>query len=261
LTSEWTLEERDGLTFAVSGALSAVPGIGHAFSTRCADGGDRFDLGGALDVLPEFAARRRRLGMAASLDAVPAAPHQVHGTRLLDASLLAVDGLKPEADGIVADRREMPGVASAVRTADCVPILIADSAGKAAAAIHAGWRGTAAGIARSAVEELERRGFQASDLVVALGPAIGACCYEVGDEVLQAIEKGTGYRENGRNLDLRAVNARILRASGVLPGSISVAPWCTRCNPTLFYSHREDPVGAGRMLSCIGWTRPNAGVP
>lgn len=261
MTAEWTLTERNGLTFAACAALSALQGIGHAFSTRRADGGDRFDLGGAVDDHPDFASRRRRLGAAASLAVVPVAPRQVHGTRFLDAASLAVDGPQPAADGIVADRRDRQSSAPAVRTADCVPILIADSAGRAVAAVHAGWRGTAAGIARVAVAELERRGIEASGLIVALGPSIGACCYEVGDEVLRAIEVGSGYRKKGQNLDLHAVNARILQASGIPTESISSAPWCTRCNPELFYSHRGDPEGAGRMLSCIGWTRPSGGVP
>jgi len=261
LPPDWSLEDRDGLTVAICRTLLGVPGVGHAFSTRCADGEDGFDLGGAVDDRPEFVTRRARLGRAAGLDRLPLAPRQVHGARILDANRLSAAGSPPPADGVIAERRTPCGIVPAVRTADCVPILIADVSGRAVAAIHSGWRGTAAGIARSAVEALERLGMAPSGLLVALGPSIGACCYEVGGEVLRAVEQGTGHRETGRNLDLHAANARLLEAAGVPAGSISAAPWCTHCKNELFFSHRRDAPEAGRMLSCIGWSRPNRAFP
>jgi len=138
---------------------------------------------------------------------------------------------------------------------------MADESGRAVAAVHAGWRGTAAGIAGSVVKEFERRGIAASALIVALGPAIGVCCYEVGDEVRRAMELASGSRVDGRFVDLHAVNAQILQTHGVRDSSITAAPWCTRCHPELFFSHRGDPAGAGRMLSTIAWTQSNGGVP
>jgi len=260
----WRLETIDGLTLVRSELLAAVTGVAHAFSTRLADGGQDFDLGRADEAGPPWDERRRRLCEAAGLAGqLPAMMLQVHGDRLLVAGEPgAPDDEPPRADGILALRRPGDGVVAAVRIADCVPLLIADREGAAVAAVHAGWRGTAQGIVRHAVDRLAGLGLGRSNLVAALGPAIGPCCYEVGDEVVEKVAAASGLPAsglarpggNGRfMLDLHRANRIQLEAAGLLPIAISAAPWCTSCRPERFYSSRQQGAAAGRMLACIGW--------
>ena len=238
----------------------------HAFSTRVAEpGGGDFDLGGA-DTTPEIEDRRRRLVRAAGLPAsLPLAPRQVHGCRLVcidaDGGEEAARGTPPEADGEILLAPPAPQRVGAVRTADCVPLLLADGDGRAAGALHAGWRGIAAGIVGTAVSALATRGFEASTLRVVLGPAIGPCCYEVGEDVRGEIGRSLGddavaafvERAGARpRLDLhRALRLQLERA-GVRPELVSAAPWCTACREDLFFSHRRDAGRSGRMMALIG---------
>jgi hypothetical protein len=151
-----------------------------------------------------------------------------------------------------------------VRTADCVPVLIAERDGAAIAAVHVGWRGTVARAAAEAVSALIREGIRPSRLSAALGPAIGKCCYEVGGEVAAAVARtvgsearsvGSPSRVPGRYyLDLMAANRLQLESAGVSADSIAEAPWCTCCHSNLFFSHRRDGGTAGRMMAAIGHT-------
>ena len=143
---------------------------------------------------------------------------------------------------------DTPGSAVAVRTADCVPILIVDERRQSVAAVHAGWRGTVAGIARHAVDAMrERFGSQPEDLHAALGPGIGACCYEVGPEV------AAHFGEAGRaRIDLAAANRAQLLAAGVTPQRIYASNLCTMCRAEEFHSYRRDRESAGRMHSFAG---------
>ena len=151
----------------------------------------------------------------------------------------------------------------AVRSADCVPMLLADRTGAAIAAVHGGWRGAAAGIARSAVEALARLGVAPADLWVALGPSIGPCCYRVGIEVARAVARAGGVREGAistrgkgkqRLLDLHGAHRLQLEEAGIRGSSIFSAPWCTACYPGLFFSYRRDGAYGGRLMACIGRT-------
>jgi YfiH family protein len=140
-----------------------------------------------------------------------------------------------------------PGVEVSVRTADCYPILIADRRNRAVAAVHAGWRGTAAGIVRNALRTLHSEfGSTPEDLTVAIGPGIGVCCYEVGEEVAVKF----GHRTAGR-LDLAQTNLRQLTDAGVARRHIDILGQCTRCDQSLFHSYRRDQARAGRMISFI----------
>jgi polyphenol oxidase len=141
-----------------------------------------------------------------------------------------------------------PGALVAVKTADCVPILLADEKNRAVAAVHAGWRGTAAGIAGKAIECM-RRHFKTApaDLHAALGPSIGACCYEVGPEVAQHF--GQMRRVH---IDLVEANRQQLMRAGVSPERIYTAGLCTMCLPEQFHSYRRDKEAAGRMYSFVG---------
>jgi purine-nucleoside/S-methyl-5'-thioadenosine phosphorylase / adenosine deaminase len=135
-----------------------------------------------------------------------------------------------------------------VRTADCVPILIADERTHAVAAIHAGWRGAAEGIAGAAVQELiARYGSRPEDLHAAVGPAIGGCCYEVGPEV--AIRFGI-ETDSAVKIDLAAINERQLAAVGV--EDVWLAGECTFCEGERYFSFRREREAAGRMVSFIG---------
>lgn len=154
-------------------------------------------------------------------------------------------GILGEADAIIEDT---PGNAIAVKTADCIPVLLVDERRRAVAAVHAGWRGTAARIVPAAIEAMARRfGTEPADLHGAIGPGIGACCYEVGPEVMaQFGGQGRGH------LDLEAENRRQLENSGVTPGRIYASHLCTMCRSDEFHSFRRDREAAGRLYSFIG---------
>jgi len=224
----------------------------HAFSTRSlaleraeADGAGWRALAGVLGVAPDGLRRAR----------------QVHGATVAcyRAGEPPPDRL-PAADIIATDD---PAVAVAVQVADCVPLLVADRRSGAVAAAHAGWRGTAAGVAQAAVEALERAfGARPADLVAAAGPSIGPCCYEVGEEVRQAFERAgfEGARllrwfadgPRGRlYLDLWQATADQLEAAGVPPSSIHLSRLCTATWRQVFWSYRADGPGTGRLAGVI----------
>jgi YfiH family protein len=218
-----------------------VPGLVHGFEQRAA---------GSEGETREAA--RRRATDALSPQRVLFL-RQVHGTRVRAAPW---EG-SPEGDGALA--RE-PGLLLAVETADCLPVLIVDRRRRAVAIAHAGWRGTAAGVAGVVVASLLESGSRASDLEAALGPSIGPCCYEVGQEVGEAFGAGgeSFFRPGARgrlHLDLRAANSRQLREAGVPQAGIHLLDECTFCRPELYHSYRRDGAGAGRMISFVGFLR------
>jgi len=143
----------------------------------------------------------------------------------------------PEVDGHATDRA---GLAPLVMVADCLPVALAGPGG--VAMIHCGWRGLSAGI-------VERGSEAVGATAAAVGPGIGPCCYEVGEEVLEAFAGlGEGVSE-GRMLDLREVARRLLERAGV--GSVEASELCTKCNPELFYSHRRDGERTGRQAGVV----------
>lgn len=139
-----------------------------------------------------------------------------------------------------------PGLPVSVRTADCLPILLADPERRAVAAIHAGWRGTVARIVQQTVTRMEREfGTNPAQLVAAIGPGIGVCCYRVGEDVARQFGlNGAGY------VDLAQENQRQLQEAGVSEGRIDVLRLCTFCGRR-FHSWRRDKERAGRMISYI----------
>ena len=141
-----------------------------------------------------------------------------------------------------------PGVTVSVRTADCFPVLLVDMHHHAVAAVHAGWRGTADGVVVEALRRMRAEfGTNAVDISAAIGPGIGACCYQVGEEVARRF----GLEQAGR-LDLAAENLRQLTLAGVPREQISLAGLCTHCHPAQFYSWRRDRESVGRMISYVG---------
>ncbi len=247
---EW--RERDGVRWLRAELDGAVA----AFSTRL--GGvsespyDSLNLGLLTDDAPEAVAEnRRRLAAAMGFEPEQVAfARQVHGTRLIEHSgpfacsfsLPSNEkeqaGHPPGADGHVV--RE-PGLAALVFTADCLPIAVAGPRG--VAMLHAGWRGLAGGILAAGVAAVGASS-------AAIGPGIGPCCYEVGDEVLDAFSAlGEGVAK-GRMLNLSEVARRQLAAAGV--GRVESAGLCTSCEAELFFSHRRDAGRTGRQ-SGVAW--------
>lgn len=175
----------------------------------------------------------------------------------------------PEADAIVTS---ISSIFPAVKTADCLPVLLLDPVKKIAAAVHAGWRGTVLRITRKVVHLMEDCfGTETSNLVAALGPAIGPCCYEVDNRVLVPLSRNvpdwerfvtptTGEETLGAHprftsfrLDLVAVNEMELTMLGVHERNIFRAGFCTSCTPALFFSHRRDGAPSGRHIAIAGF--------
>jgi YfiH family protein len=153
----------------------------------------------------------------------------------------------------------LSGALLGVQTADCVPILIADRDSRCIAAIHAGWRGTAARIVENTVRRLTLKyGLAASDLTAAIGPHIGVCCYEVGEEVVEQIRDPKAFERRPEwarpHLNLAIANRKQLTDNGVVSEHIEVSSLCTRCRADLFFSYRRQGDKAGRLLSVIGIT-------
>jgi purine-nucleoside/S-methyl-5'-thioadenosine phosphorylase / adenosine deaminase len=183
---------------------------------------------------------------------------QMHGEDLVE---VKDKNLKEagEADGMVTSEKD---IYLAVLTADCVPLLFVAPKQRVVAAVHAGWRGTMAGIAEKTARLLKTRyGVEPSELEVALGPSIGICCYEVKDDVAGPLIKRWGklttpsiaVRYGKSFINLRRLNRDILRAAGV-PGNqlFQVGP-CTSCTPEDFFSYRRERSETGRQMSFVGW--------
>jgi polyphenol oxidase len=186
---------------------------------------------------------------------------QVHGAsvRVLKKEVAGPKEIaaRPEADAIVSD---VPGLVLAVQVADCVPILIADSRRGAVAAVHAGWRGTCAGVAVAAVRTMVSEfGSEAENLTAAIGPSIGPCCYEIGKTVLDAFRSADWERlerwfptQAGRlRLDLWSANRDQLLAAGLAEDHIHLPGLCTKTHRHVFESYRVDGEQAGRMAALI----------
>lgn len=188
---------------------------------------------------------------------------QVHGTAVAvfrrGAGAAQCEG-RPEADIVVSND---PRRVIAVQTADCVAILLADRRTGAVGAAHAGWRGSAQGVARVAVAAMrEHFGSRPQDLVVALGPSIGPCCYAVGEDVRHAFLQNDGpgaaiagwfTPDDGSTLrlDLWRANRDQLAQAGVPPAQVNGAELCTVTRRDLFFSYRAEGTGAGRMVAAI----------
>jgi len=147
-----------------------------------------------------------------------------------------------------------PGVALGARSADCVPVLLADPRSGHVAAAHAGWRGVVGGVVPAAAVALVELGARTPDLRVALGPSIGPCCFEVGDEVAAQFPAATVHvRPGGKpTVDLRHALVLQLAACGVTPDHLDAAAPCTYCDAASWPSYRREGAAAGRL---VGWIR------
>ena len=254
---------RDDLIFR-SELLSAFPGVCHGFSAR--DGGvstlehtRSLNLTDGLGDSPETV--RRNMDIFARLiskdalgggDTVKA--HQIHSAKIRrltrdNAGEGTVRGSGEDCDGFVTD---VPGVMPVIRVADCVPILFCGAkadGNSVIAAVHAGWRGTVAGIAGRAVEEMVSLGCEKESIRAAIGAHIGFCCYEVGDDFIDAVRSLRGADFAARHVrrpepgmkyhaDLTGMNLEILADAGIPETAVDVSPDCTMEDTKTYYSHR-----------------------
>ena len=231
-------------------------GFRHAFTTRVGgvSTGDQRGLNLSVNRDPDFshaAENYRRLGEAVGIDMERLVrTKQVHGSvvrTVTGADVCALDTPVPyEADGLVTNE---PGLALICYTADCVPVLLCDRRHGVIAAVHCGWRSSVADILGRALEAMADLGASPETTAAAIGPAISRCCFEVGGEVVDAVDRWLGgdsaglyAPEEGREgkymLDLKAANARRLRRLGVPADAIAVSDDCTFCLPEKYWSHR-----------------------
>jgi hypothetical protein len=275
------------------------PWLWHGFSTRqggvsrayCAEGGEgELNLGFTAADERESVARNRRL-LAEAVSGDPATSlltiRQIHSNVLVvsgsdDAQGPSSTPQGHRGDGLMTDE---PGLLLGIQTADCIPVLVADRKRRAVAAFHAGWRGTVKRIVEAGVGRMRLEfGSRPEDLIAAIGPGIGVCCYAVGAEVLSSFESQFSYAHHlfrevydtdpvrskypmlfltqrapghsrigpSLNLDLVEANRRQLLDAGLKPRSIQITGGCTSCQPALFFSHRASHGHTGRMMSVIG---------
>lgn len=259
--------ERAGLVWWEARALAEAGRFNHAFTTR--HGGESgggytgLNLGYATgDEPPRVDRNRAALLGALGLGGRPlVTARQVHGDQLLVVEGAAdAEALRSmAADGLLTASRE---VAVAVLTADCLAVLLADPRHGAVAAVHAGWRGAAQRIAGKAVRRLgEEFGCRPEDLLVALGPCIGPCCYEVDAPVLERFAAAFPGQEpvyakprgEGKALlDLAAVVRLDLKETGIRVENVTTIGQCTACQPGEFFSYRRSGPATGRLAAVIG---------
>lgn len=241
--------------------LLNIPGLVHAFCTRetgvspppfkslnfsVAEGDAPENVRGNFDVLS------REFGIPAGRFFTV---RQVHGGSIAVVDPLCTGNGAAERDAIVS--RET-GIALGIKTADCVPVLLADRNLQAVAAVHAGWRGTALQIVSKAAAFLvDNFGIREEDLLAAIGPAIGPCCYEVDSSVREVMAGVPGeefFRKSSKTgrwkLDLPGANRNQLLKSGIAPENISGSGLCTACRTDTFFSHRAEKK-TGRQLNFI----------
>ena len=193
--------------------------------------------------------------------------NQVHGTDVLvvDRPVSGMPTFDGGWDALVTDQA---GVLLTVKTADCVPVLIHDPLTRVVAAVHAGWRGAVAGIIPKTITVMHKRfGSQPDSLRMSIGPAAGACCYEVDEPVLARLrESHAGWQDlikktgQGRTkLNLRGLVRGQAREAGVPEAGIHSVSLCTICHATLFHSYRREGTARGTMVSGIMLTSRRAG--
>lgn len=175
---------------------------------------------------------------------------QIHSAIVAEA---VAPGSLGEGDGLISNE---PGLMVGVKTADCVPVLLADTRNRAVAAVHAGWKGTAGEIVLAAIGRMRAHyGTNPADIIAAIGPCIRSCCYEVGPEVAERFERWMPELapRSKQKLDLVEVNRRQLMSVGIPEWRIESGAPCTYCEPDQrLHSFRRDGVQAGRMISAIG---------
>lgn len=217
------------------------------------------------DRLEAVQTNRRRFSQVLGISQSPwVTGQQVHGKKVMIVSrkeqirvAAGKDTAIPGVDGLITAE---PGLWLAAFFADCVPILLWDKKQQVVAVVHAGWRGTLLQVGKIAVAHMVKHlGCKPSHISAVIGPAIGSCCYEVGEDLAQTFlqlyrgrEDIVSKREGTRYLDLKQANRVSLCETGLLPAHIHVTGLCTACRTDLFYSHRREGEPTGRMAAVIG---------
>ncbi len=259
------LQNEDGVITLKCRALDAVPGLRHGFSTRHGGVSEGYlaSMSFSYDREPEERVdenfRRFCLANGLPFDSL-VLTHQTH-----TATVAKVDEAFKnqgrhrklrETDGLVT---ATPGLGLVCFTADCVPLLLADPNRRIVSAVHAGWRGTVAGIAGEAVRQMVSLGADPKDILVAIGPSIGPCCFEVGPEVQKEFTERFDIKlpvipsrwEGHTMVDLWEANTLVLQEAGVEKSHIYTAKVCTVCNNSDFYSHRYTKGMRGSLIGVI----------
>ncbi len=181
----------------------------------------------------------------------------VHIAQATDARPAFGPGELIEADGYVTNVKGLP---IAIFTADCVPVLMEDCTSGVVGAIHCGWRSTVADIISNSIDAFQSLGADIKNIRIGIGPAIDRCCFEVGEEVIDACNSLLGYpceefyniKDNGKYmLDLRGVVRKRYIQLGILPENIEFVGQCTMCHPDDYYSHRAASDVRGSLASAI----------
>ena len=264
-----TQRHRHDVTWFAADGIESAGGVAHGFSTR--KGGVSQGMWASLnlgvsrgDDPDRVRENYRRFLSAIGAEGGPLAmTNQVHGgtVRTVTSADWKEDPygkVSYEADALMT---ATPGVTLLIFTADCIPILFYDPVRRVVAACHAGWRGTAAGIAGNTVERMkEVYGCRGEDILAAVGPGIGSCCFETHEDVPNAMMASMAtavlpcleVKPNGKfAVDLKGINVKRLEQAGLDPANIAVCPSCTSCNTDLFWSHRRMGTDRGSMAAAI----------
>lgn len=266
----FTQQVKNNVTFHTAGHISAAGGVAHGFATRL--GGvstgpcGELNLGLSRKDSPEAVRENyRRFCAALGADVERLVmTHQVHKdeVRVAQRSDVLPDLLDPipyEADGLVTNQ---PGLCLTIYYADCIPVLLYDPVKKAIGAVHSGWRGTALAIVPKAIEKMGRLyGSRPEDILAAIGPGIGPCCFETHDDVptAMATQLGPGVMdyvkplpEAGKfSVDLKGILSWQMTSAGVAPHHLEVLSLCTGCHPELYWSHRKMGDQRGNQAAMI----------
>jgi YfiH family protein len=262
---EFLLRESQGIHYYSCCAFERVPHLHHGFSTRCGGAPDlnesSLNLSNSLwDSPARVSENRRRFLTTLHLeDAHLITLRQVHSNRVHIIKNISSQWNQSEGDALAT---RVENVALSVQVADCLPVLIADPVANAVAAVHSGWRGTLSQILLQTIREMEKAfNCDPSTLLVAVGPGIRACCFEVGSEVADLFDgqypgccSPSSAIDNSRKylLDLGKALDVQMNLAGIQPEHRYDLGACTRCNPNEFFSYRAEGQAAGRMMAVIG---------
>lgn len=249
------LKENNGISVAEFAAAFDAKQVAHGFSTRREDLNMSVSSGEPWEAIHS---NRRRFLASLGLDYSKTVwTKQVHGSNVVIADENTRPSPSLEADAILTDR---PNIPLFIVAADCVPILLWDPARRVIGAAHAGWRGTAIRVVTEAVKAMEKAfGSLPQDIHAGIGPSIGPCCYEVGEEVVSVYdERFPGWPDlfaerygSKAKLSLWESNRKQLIDIGLTPENIEMAGSCTACNTDIFYSERKEGRPSGRFCGVI----------
>jgi YfiH family protein len=285
IAAPWSLRRAGGVQILELAPLKKLPWLVHGFSTRTGgasalNSGERVLNLGFTDWDTRENVLKNRNAFHSAIGATDSPVVLLRQFHSAVAQFFAEPPAEPhKGDASFTNSR---GILLGVQTADCVPILLVDPKKRAVAAIHAGWRGTLARIAEKTVGEMRMHfGSKPADILAALGPAVGGCCYEVGTELATEFtsqfadaaeyfdELRTGEEPNplqwlnrmppghqpppkNVRLDLRKANRSQLLANGLRESNIFVSELCTACRPDLLFSYRKEGAQSGRLLAAVG---------